>query len=128
MDSAKCLTCKRNMPETKEWCGGCVKDVVYIQYPHGDDHVHYNSNLRYTIHREENVPTSLPWTTFNGLLQVKEESAIGKALMEMDPNTEPGYKLVKRGKELEKERVPGYVRGLWTASHSSAIHFLNRIY
>ena len=124
----RCEICKRNIRDpTKSWCGGCVKDVVYIQYPHGDDHVHYNSNLRYTIHRDENVPTHLPWTTFNGLIQVKKQSALGQALTSMDPNAEPGYKLVKKGKEFEKEMVEGFVRGLWTANHPSAIKFLNTI-
>ena len=68
-------------------------------------------------YKEENVPSSPPWTTFNGVIQAKEDSETGLTLKRMDCNYEPGYKLETSGKEKGKKKIfmEGYIRGLWTS-------------
>ena len=114
------IVCEPKELESKKWCGGCKKGIVYIYYPHGNVYYEGDRGLPTNIlfkYKEENVPSSPPWTTFNGLIQAHEKSEIGKKLKSMDPNCQPGFKLDGTGKDKGKNKIllDGYIRGLWTS-------------
>ena len=122
----KCEFCHREIVceplefESKKWCGGCKKGTIYISYPFGNEFYDGDRGLQSNIlykYKEENVPSSPPWTTFNGVIQAQEDSEIGKKLKLMDPNYEQGYKLETSGKDKGKKKIllDGYIRGLWTS-------------
>jgi len=99
----KCPCCKRLMPDDLKRCGGCVDGVTYIYYP--KETIYYENDRGAKTNmiwgeKPEHIPSSPPWTTFNGLLEADINSFIGQKLLIMDPNH-----------SINGSRI----RGLWTA-------------
>ena len=122
----RCATCVRlivssnklwaNGPllrDNKAWCGGCSETTRYISYPAVTEYFDACGTNRMVFRKKpEAVPSKAPWTTWSGLVLCAEDSDEGRALMQMDPNYEPGYVYVDKDR---KELRPGTVRGLYTA-------------
>lgn len=110
-----CEYCQRKLRvdstklEGKIWCGGCKPGVVYISYPFGHEK---GVSGKVTSYKEEFVPSYPPWTTWNGVMQCKEDSEEGIALKEMDKNYDIGFKTERDG---SRTKLEGYIRGLWTS-------------
>ena len=95
-----CDYCQRKLrvealkQDGKNWCGGCLPGTVYISYPFGNEK---STNGRISTFKEEFVPSYPPWTTWNGVMQCKEDSEEGIALKLMDKNYDNGFKSEKDG-------------------------------
>jgi hypothetical protein len=101
----------------KLWCKGCVPGTVYITYPESKEYHRWGALFRV---KPEYIPNSPPWTTWNGLIQCEENTKVAEWLKQMDPHCQPGYETVKG----QRVPLPGFIRGLWSASKSPAEYCL----
>lgn len=93
----------------KMWCGGCSIGTTYISYPASIEY--FDKSTIIYKKKPEFIPSSPPWTTWNGLMMCDKDSSFGKAIQLLDPNACDGYIKSDKGDIVPLDNK---IRGLWT--------------